>query len=103
MSDHDDDPTSVIFRASIPGRPSNLSASRDSLVWQAPGRVALELSILLSALAILVPVCALGAIPAALVARRSGNSRWLAALIAGVWCLLLGVVVRGLTGMGLFP
>jgi hypothetical protein len=69
----------------------------------APGRRALELSVLCSAIAMLVPVCVLGAVPAALVARRRGNSRALAAVIAGIWCGFLGIVFRQMLGLGVFP
>lgn len=69
----------------------------------APGRGFLELSVLLSAAAILVPLCCPGAVVAAVAARRAGNRRWLAAVLAAVWCGLLGIFLRGIVGMGIAP
>jgi len=104
MSDHcEENPTDAIFRAAIPGRLSGFSRRRDTLLWQAPGRAPLEVSVLASAIAILIPICVVVAIPAALVARRAGNGRWLAALLAAIWCGLLGSAVRYLLGVGLIP
>lgn len=69
----------------------------------APGRARLELSVLLAAVALLFPVSAFGAMAAALLARRSGHQRWSAALVAGLWCGLLGVAVRASLGLATFP
>jgi len=69
----------------------------------APGRIWLELSVILAALAIIVPVLGVGAMGFAMQARAAGNRRWLAALLASAWCLALGVAIRGLLGQGLVP
>jgi hypothetical protein len=103
MSERDEDPDAMIFRAAIPGRISGSSPRPAGVPWLAPGRGALEVSVLLSALAILVPVCSLGAVVSAVVSRRSGSPRWLAALIAAIWCGMLGVVVRYVIGIELVP
>jgi len=69
----------------------------------APGRARLEAAVLLAALAILVPVLAPAGVGAALTARSAGHPRWLAALVAALWCGLLGAALRGAVGMELLP
>jgi hypothetical protein len=69
----------------------------------APGRLALEAAVLLSAITILVPVVVAGAVPCALLARRAGNGRWPAALAAAVWCGLLGAGLRLALGTTVVP
>ena len=71
-------------------------------VW-GPGRSSLQWSVVLSALTILVPVLALGAIGFALRCRRQRGERWLAALIAACWCLFLGVAFRRAGGLPIIP
>lgn len=68
-----------------------------------PGRAWLELAVLASALAILIPLAAAAGIGAALGARRATNPRWRAALAAACWCGLLGVALRTLLGMAIAP
>ena len=118
MSDLDlftDEPVEILFRAALPGRPSRLvipaepgrrsgDAERpDGALLFSPGRLALEGAILLAALAILVPLCAPPALACALLARRRGNRRWLAAFVAAAWCGLLGVVIRIALGLPVAP
>jgi hypothetical protein len=117
MSDLDlfsEEPTEILFRAALPGRPSRLVRPPDpgrggsgrpdgGTLLFAPGRAALEAAVLLAALAILVPLCAPPALACALVARRRDNPRWLAALVAAAWCGLLGVVVRLALGVAVAP
>lgn len=97
--------SSRIFRTAIGGRPSRLHPDGDARadeLW-APGRGMLELSVLASALTILVPVLVLGAIGCAVVARRRGHPRGTVALVAAVWCLLLGVALRHVVGLPIVP
>lgn len=102
--DRAEDPAARIFRAAIPGRPGNVGDGQPRIaVLFAPGRGALEASVILSALTLLVPVCCVGAVGFATVARRAGNRRWLAALVAGVWCGVLGLALRAVLGMGVVP
>jgi hypothetical protein len=101
-----EDPTEIIFRAALPGRPSRLMAPPDrgrAAMLFAPGRLQLEGAVLLAALAILVPLAALGAGACAVAARRKGNRRWLAAFLAAVWCGVLGIVLRRALGVPLLP
>lgn len=100
-----DDPWPRIVRAAIPGRPrtpSSSAATETPLVWQ-PGRAPLEWSILCSAVGLLFPLLALIGAGFALRARRQGSPRWLAAFLAGLWCLILGGSVRLALGFGLVP
>lgn len=99
----DEDPVSAVFRAAISGRPAlHPRTSQSSGVW-APGRGSLEWSVLFAALGLLAPVMTPAAAVFALRARRSGNPRWLAALLSSGWCLILGVFLRNAVGMGLLP
>lgn len=105
MSEGDNDPWPRIVRAAIPGRPRTQSPPQETdtpMVWQ-PGRGALEWSILCSAIGLLFPLLALAGAGFALRARLQGNSRWLAALLAALWCLILGGSVRLALGFGLVP
>ena len=100
----DEEPTEIVFRAALPGRPGGLVPPPDpdrAAMLFAPGRVALEAAVLLAALALLVPVCAPGAVACALAARRKGNRRGVAALVTAVWCGVLGVVIRWALGFGI--
>lgn len=96
--------TDRLFRAAIPGRPDGISTSpgRVEDLW-APGRSSLEGAVLCATLAILCPLAALGSIAFALRTRRAGNGRWMAALLAGVWCCFLGSMLRAIAGLPLIP
>jgi hypothetical protein len=72
------------------------------VLW-APGRSSLEWSVALSAIAIVAPVCSLGAAGFAIRCRRAGGQRWRAALLAAVWCGLIGIAFRRVGGLGLIP
>ena len=96
-----------IFRAALPGWNTAISgrnrdAERAAALF-APGRGRLECSILLSALAMLVPVAAVGAVTFAVLARRAGNPRWRAAIAAALWCGLVGITLRSGLGLGMVP
>jgi hypothetical protein len=106
MSDgHDPDESGRIFRAALPGWQSVITRRRDggAALLFAPGRRWLEASVLAAAVSLLVPSLAVVAVGAALLSRRAGNSRWLAALLAALWCGLLGTVVRGALGIAVVP
>src|ERR1700681_3711666 len=87
--DHAGGPTGRLFRAAIPGRLSGTAAREDVPIVLAPGRGWLELAVLLAAAGIVIPLCGVLAVPVVLKARRAGSPRWLAALLAAVWCSLL--------------
>jgi hypothetical protein len=99
-----DDDGARIFRASLPGWQSTLRRPRNGgAALFAPGRGRLELSVMMSAFALVVPLCALPALGCALLARRAGSGRWLAASVAAAWCGLLGLAFRVVAGMGSVP
>jgi len=87
---------SRIFRAAIPGRPGTVTSTESVPAVLAPGRGWLELAVVLAAFTIVIPVLGLLAAVCSLRARRAGNPRWLAALLAGCWCCLLGCALFGL-------
>jgi hypothetical protein len=107
MSDlRPDDLDSRVFRRSVLGLPigryGKLSGE-GSLAVTAPGRGWLEATVVLAAVAILLPVLSVPAVVAGFRARRAGNPRWLAGLLASVWCGLLGILLRAALGATLVP
>jgi hypothetical protein len=97
-------PHGWLYRSMVPGRPATAKRARVDIAWLwAPGRAALEMAVILSAFAILVPVLAAPAIAFALRARSRGHTRWLAVAGAALWCGLLGIVVRTGLGLGIVP
>ncbi len=107
MPERDERPTPSqrILRSAIGGRPSRMEPETSTPVdeFWAPGRGALECSVVLSALAILVPLLFVGAVSCAWLARRRGHPRWLIATIAAVWCGFLGAFIRYGTGLPIVP
>jgi hypothetical protein len=103
----DDDLGGDLWRAGLPGRPMRTRPPADDRPLVArlvqPGRRWFEYSITLSALALVVPILAIGALVTSGVAIKAGCRRGWAALAAAVWCLLLGVAVRNFIGFGVFP
>lgn len=71
--------------------------------FTAPGRSSFDWSVLFAALALLIPVAGLFSLVFAERARRRGYPRWKSALAAGIWCLVLGVALRGIMHVGVFP
>ena len=96
-----------IFRAAVTNWPSKLSGPYAPAAAAphipAPGRGWLELSVLASAIAIIVPISSALALVSAVLARRAASPKWRAAAGAAVWCGLLGLVVRTGLGGGLIP
>jgi hypothetical protein len=99
-----EDLDAAIFRAALACQPCGKAARPDRAAFLfAPGRASLEGAILLAALAVLFPLASPGGMVLALSARRAGNSRWLAAFAAAVWCGLLGGALRTALGLSLVP
>jgi len=69
----------------------------------APGRSSFDWAILLAAAALLVPVCGLIGLYFAERSRRRGYRRWRSAIAICVWCLVLGVALRGVMHVGVLP
>ncbi len=78
-------------------------STRGSFGIGAPGRAALEWSILFAALSLIVPGLGAVSVPFALRARGQGSARWIAALIMAMWCTLLGVYLRYRLGERILP
>jgi hypothetical protein len=97
-------PHGWLYRSMVPGRPSGTRPAKVdiALLW-APGRAALEIAVILAALAIIVPIVAAPAVLFAMRARRRGHPRWLAVAGASVWCAFLGIAVRVGLGLGFVP
>lgn len=69
----------------------------------APGRSSFDWAILCAALALAVPVCGLMGVVLADRSRRKGYRRWKAAMAASLWCVFVGIMVRGLLHVGVLP
>jgi hypothetical protein len=68
-----------------------------------PGHALFEWAVLFAAVALLFPEAAIiGALLAAQ-SRRLGYQRWSSALGAALWCGFLGLILRGVVGVGMFP
>ncbi|MHB8681855.1 MAG: hypothetical protein ACYDA2_07155 [Acidimicrobiales bacterium] len=68
-----------------------------------PGQGSFEWSVMFAATAVLLPMTGLVGVAFALRARRLGSRRWLAALLAAGWCVLLGCLLRVRLGMAIVP
>lgn len=69
----------------------------------APGRSSFDWAVLFAALALAFPVSGLIGVAFAERSRRKGYPRWKSASAVGLWCLFLGILVRGLLHLGAFP
>jgi hypothetical protein len=68
-----------------------------------PGRSSFDWAVLFAALALAFPVSGILGVAFADRSRRKGYERWKSALAVSIWCAFLGVVLRGLLRMGVFP
>lgn len=69
----------------------------------APGRASFDLAIFFAALALAVPIAGLVGAFCADRSRRKGYERWKSAMVVSLWCIFLGIMVRGLLHVGVFP
>jgi succinate dehydrogenase hydrophobic anchor subunit len=69
----------------------------------APGRSSFDWAILFAALALVFPVSGVLGVVFADRSRRKGYRRWKSAMAIAIWCAFLGIVLRGLVHMGVFP
>jgi hypothetical protein len=67
------------------------------------GKASFDWAILFATIALLFPVSGLIGICFAERSRRRGYPRWLPALLMSAWCAILGVLVRSLFHIGIFP
>lgn len=69
----------------------------------APGRSSFDWSLLFATMALLVPVAGLVGVYFADRSRRRSYRRWKAACAMSLWCLVLGVMLRGALHLGVLP
>jgi hypothetical protein len=68
-----------------------------------PGRASFDWSLLFATTAILIPVAGLVGVYFADRSRRRGYPRWKAACVMSLWCLVLGLMLRGALHLGVLP
>lgn len=69
----------------------------------APGRASFDLAVFCAALALAFPVAGLVGVFFADRSRRKGYGRWKSAMVVSLWCVFLGIMVRGLLHVGVLP
>ena len=69
----------------------------------APGRASFDLAVLFAAVALVLPMCGVAGLVLAELSRRKGYPRWKSAMVAVVWCIFLGIIVRGALRLEVFP
>jgi hypothetical protein len=69
----------------------------------APGRSSFDWAVLFAAVALVLPVSGLVGVVFAERSRRKGYARWKSAMAIAVWCAVLGVILRGVLRIGVFP
>jgi hypothetical protein len=68
-----------------------------------PGRSSFDWAVLFATLALIFPVSGVLGVVFADRSRRKGYGRWKSAMIVAVWCAFVGILVRGLLHLGVFP
>ncbi len=84
-------------------RPVHVQGRRIFGDLMTPGRSSFDWAVFFAAAALVFPLSGLVAVVFAERSRRRGYARWKAALAVALWCMLLGVVLRGLLNVGVFP
>jgi len=69
----------------------------------APGRASFDWAILCATVALVIPACGFAGVYFADRSRRKGYGRWKAAAAMSLWCVLVGIIVRGFFHLGVFP
>lgn len=69
----------------------------------APGRSSFDWAVLCAAVALVLPVSGLVGVFFAERSRRKGFARWKSAMAIAIWCMVLGVILRGVLRIGVFP
>ena len=69
----------------------------------APGRSSFDWAVLFAASALFFPVAGVIGVVFADRSRRKGYRRWKSALAVSIWCAFVGLMVRGLFHLGVFP
>jgi hypothetical protein len=87
----------------MPTPASPTTARRSFADLTAPGRSSFDWAILCAAVALAVPVVGLIGVVFADRSRRKGYGRWKSAIAASLWCVFVGLMVRGFLHAGVFP
>jgi hypothetical protein len=69
----------------------------------APGRSSFDWAVLFAAVALVLPVSGLAGVVFAERSRRKGYTRWKSAMAIAIWCAVLGLMLRGVLRIGVFP
>ncbi len=69
----------------------------------APGRSSFDWAVLFATVALVFPVSGVLGVVFADRSRRQGYGRWKSAMAIAIWCAFLGIVLRGLVHIGVFP
>ena len=67
------------------------------------GRASFEWAVLFSSLSLLSPALGVFAVGFSLRARRLGSPKWVVVLVASLWCVVLGAIVRIGFGLEIVP
>jgi hypothetical protein len=89
------------MRAPVPASPTR--GRRTFADLTAPGRSSFDWAILFAALALAIPISGLIGVVFADRSRRQGYGRWKAAMAVSLWCVIVGLMVRGFLRAGVFP
>jgi hypothetical protein len=68
-----------------------------------PGRSSFDWAIFFATVALVVPVSGVIGVVFADRSRRRGYRRWKSAMAVSIWCAFVGVLLRGLLHLGVFP
>jgi hypothetical protein len=68
-----------------------------------PGRSSFDWAIFFATVALVFPVSGLVAAFFADRSRRRGYGRWKSAMAVSLWCIFVGILLRGLLHLGVFP
>lgn len=69
----------------------------------APGRSSFDWAILFATVALVFPVSGVIGVVYADRSRRKGYGRWKSAMAISIWCAFVGILLRGLLHLGVFP
>lgn len=68
-----------------------------------PGRSSFDWAIFFATVALVFPVSGLIGVAFAERSRRKGYGRWKAAMAVSLWCVFVGILLRGMLHLGVFP
>lgn len=68
-----------------------------------PGRSSFDWAVFFATVALVFPVSGLIGVVFADRSRRKGYRRWKSAMAVAIWCVFVGVLLRGMLHFGVFP